>query len=70
MTTAMCLCVICICFILLLVGWFLFIAVAYENFHARGQVRGAAASLCYSHSNARSESYLQATLKLAITLDT
>ena len=54
-------------FVLLFVfSFFLFIAAAaeYGSSQARGQIRAVAASLHYSHSNARSELHLQPILKL------
>ena len=43
--------------------------VSYGSFQARGPIRAAAADLHHSHSNARSEPYLQSTLQLTETPD-
>ena len=43
--------------------------VAYGSPQARGQIRGVAASLCQSHSNAGSELCLQPIPQLRATLD-
>ena len=52
---------VCFLFLLLLFFSFLFRAApaAYGSSQARGQVRAAAASLYYSHSNVRSKLHLQ-----------
>ena len=42
---------------------------AYGGSQARGVVRAAAAGLCHSHSNARSELHLRPTQQLVATLD-
>ena len=42
---------------------------AYGKSQARGQTGAAAASLCHSHSNARSELCLGPTPRLTATLD-
>ena len=44
--------------------------VAYGGSQARGQIGAIAASLCHSHSNARSESHLQLTPQLTVMPDT
>ena len=51
--------------------YFFFRAVptAYESFWARGRFRAAAANLCHSHSNARSEPHLWPTLQFMAMLD-
>ena len=41
----------------------------YGSFWARGPIGGAAAGLCHSHGNARSEPHLQSTLQLEAMLD-
>ena len=43
--------------------------VAYGSSQARGKIKAVAASLCHSHSNARSEPYPQPTLELMATPD-
>ena len=45
------------------------IPMAYGSFQARGLFGAAAASLPFSHSNARSELHLQPTMHLATMLD-
>ena len=40
--------------------------VTYGSSQARSPIRAAAAGLCYSHSNARSKSYLQPTPQLMV----
>ena len=42
---------------------------AYEGSQVRGQMGAAAAGLCYSHSNARSELCLLPTPQLRVMLD-
>ena len=42
---------------------------AYGSSQARGKIGAAAANLCHSHSNARSELCLQPTLQPTATLD-
>ena len=42
---------------------------AYGGFQARGRMGAAAACLCYSHSNARSEPCLQPTPELTAMPD-
>ena len=51
--------------------FFLFMAtpMAYGSSQARGWIGAAAAGLCHSHSNARSEPRLQPMPKLAAMLD-
>ena len=41
----------------------------YGGSQAKGQIGAAAAGLCHSHSNARSQAHLQATPQLTATLD-
>ena len=42
---------------------------AYGSYQARGQIRALAAGLQYSHSNTRSELYLQPTTQLMAMMD-
>ena len=53
-------------------SFFLFLlshTVQYGSSRARGQIEAAAISLHHSHSNARSEQYLQPTLQLRAMSD-
>ena len=43
--------------------------VAYGSSQAKSQIRAAGASLCHSHSNARSEPCLRPTTQLTAKLD-
>ena len=49
--------------------FFIAAPVAYGSFWARGQIGAAAAGLCHSCSNTRSEPHLQPTLQLAAMPD-
>ena len=59
---------ICKTFFFFFFGFFRVELVAYGSSQARGQIRAAAASLCHSHSNSRSQPHLQSTPKLMAML--
>ena len=52
-----------------MISSFFFFCLLEQLLQDRGHIRAAAASLCHSHSNPRSETHLQPTLLLMATLD-